>query len=399
MIDQAADVTTTTNNTAGKKALRTGGLAHFVHDGFTDMLYIFFPVWQTQFSLSFAEIGFLKTLYSGTMASFQVPAGFLAQRIGEVRLLLWGTILTSVAVCLYSEMAAPWALGCLLVAGGLGASVQHPLSSSLISGAYMDATARRTALSSFNVAGDLGKLLLPAGASLLMSVAGWQTASQVLGLLGLVAAAVLFQLGKSLRQYTRQQQKKRGTTLRLQGATLSFWSLLLIGVIDSSTRMGFLTFFPFLLQAKGAGVATIGLALSLIFAGGALGKFVCGILATKIGVLRSVIFTELLTAACIIGMLTLPLPLEIALAPFLGVALNGTSSVLYGTVPDLVAEESTQPAFAVFYTATIVAGAVAPWAYGVLSDGIGISASVVLVALMVLLTIPCTLPLRGKVAV
>jgi hypothetical protein len=36
--------------------------------------------------------------------------------------------------------------------------------------------------------------------------------------------------------------------------------------------MGFLTFLPFLLQSKGAGLSEIGLALTMVFAGGAAGK-------------------------------------------------------------------------------------------------------------------------------
>jgi hypothetical protein len=54
--------------------------------------------------------------------------------------------------------------------------------------------------------------------------------------------------------------------------------LLTIGVIDSARRKGFLTFLPFLLQSKGAGLSEIGLALTMVFAGGAAGKVVCGFL-------------------------------------------------------------------------------------------------------------------------
>ena len=42
--------------------------------------------------------------------------------------------------------------------------------------------------------------------------------------------------------------------------------------------MGFLTFLPFLLRAKGADLPLVGVALTLIFAGGAAGKLVCGFL-------------------------------------------------------------------------------------------------------------------------
>ena len=56
------------------------------------------------------------------------------------------------------------------------------------------------------------------------------------------------------------------------------------------------------------------------------------------------------------------------LLPVIGVALNGTSSVLYGSVPDLVAAERRARAFGIFYTGTIGAGAVAPAIYGLVGD-------------------------------
>lgn len=379
------------------KALLTGGLAHFIHDGFTDMLYVFFPIWQAQFSLTFTEIGFLKTLFSGTMATFQVPASYLAYRIGEIRLLLLGTVLTSISVCLYGWAPTLVVLGCLLIAGGLGSSVQHPLSSSLVSNAYTDNDARRVALSTFNVAGDIGKLLLPAGASFIISQYSWQAASQVMGIMGIGIAIILFKNSKNIMHQNAQlKSAKRASRVMFWKASKGFWALLMIGVIDSSTRMGFLTFFPFVLQEKGAVVTTIGLALSLIFAGGAIGKFVCGLLATKVGVLQSVIITEILTSICILGMLSFSLHVEIMLSLLLGVALNGTSSVLYGSVPELVPEENRQQAFAIFYTATIASGAVSPWLYGAASDIIGIKTSVILIALVVLFAIPLTIPIKRK---
>ena len=70
-------------------------------------------------------------------------------------------------------------------------------------------------------------------------------------------------------------------------------------VFVDSTRTGFVTFVPFLLAARGASVQTVGLALSLVFAGGAMGKFICGFLAERLGIVRTVILTEGLTAGAI----------------------------------------------------------------------------------------------------
>jgi len=162
--------------------------------------------------------------------------------------------------------------------------------------------------------------------------------------------------------------------------------LLTIGVIDSATRMGFLTFLPFLLQSKGAGLSEIGLALTMVFAGGAFGKLVCGFLGARLGVLPTVLLTE---GAAAVGILVLlPLPIALTLLPVIGIALNGTSSVLYGTVPDLVPADRRESAFGVFYTGTIGAGALSPVLYGLFSDAIGLTPAMLLVAAIVLLTLP-----------
>jgi len=63
--------------------------------------------------------------------------------------------------------------------------VQHPLSSSLISNAYTQTKERRNALSTFNVAGDIGKLILPATAAILITAYNWQIASQLLNSSGI----------------------------------------------------------------------------------------------------------------------------------------------------------------------------------------------------------------------
>ncbi len=169
-------------------------------------------------------------------------------------------------------------------------------------------------------------------------------------------------------------------------------------MLDSATRMGFLLFLPFVLTAKGASLPTIGLALTLVFAGGAAGKLVCAFIGARIGAIATVWLTEGLTAALIVALLPLSLEAGLVLLPIIGVALNGTSSVLYGSVPDLVTAERRSRAFSVFYTGTIGAGALAPAIYGVIGDAVGVSTTLLVVAAVVLLTLPLSLVLRPVLA-
>jgi len=364
--------------------------AHALHDGFTDTLYVLLPLWQAQFALSYAAIGGLRALYAGVMAGLQVPTAGLAQRIGGARLLAIGTAIAAVAYLLLGACSGIAILVVALVLGGIGSSTQHPIASSLVAEAYQGHRSRG-ALGTYNFAGDLGKMALPSIAAGLIAMMSWRLATSLIGIAGLFGATAILLL---LRPVSLAAAHVRNGSDRSQAHDITgllhngFPLLFTIGVIDSATRMGFLTFLPFLLQAKAAGVPEIGVALTLVFAGGAVGKLVCGFLGARLGVLPTVLLTEGATAAGIVALLPLPLGASLALLPIIGVALNGTSSVLYGTVPDLVRIEQQETAFGVFYTGTIGAGAVSPALYGLFSDALGLSAAMLLVATVVLLTLP-----------
>jgi len=165
-------------------------------------------------------------------------------------------------------------------------------------------------------------------------------------------------------------------------------------VLDSATRMGFLLFLPFVLTAKGASLPTIGIALTLVFAGGAAGKLVCAFLGARLGVIATVCLTEGLTTVGILALQPLPLAAALVVLPVIGVMLNGTSSVLYGSVPVLVEPAKRARMFGIFYTGTIGSGAIAPALYGLVGDSIGVPLALTAVASVCLFTLPLALVLR-----
>jgi MFS family permease len=382
-----------------RRAMAVACGAHALHDGYTDLIYVMLPIWQGEFGLGFAALGLMKTVFSGTLAGFQVPSGFLAERIGAPMTLALGTALAGIGYVFGGFSVGVATLVAALFVGGLGASTQHPLGSSLIAQAFAGARSR-TALGTYNFAGDIGKMSVPALASLLLLILPWRQALIVLGSLGVIAAIAIFVLMPRLDAAPAPVKKDDRNALpvgRLHA--LGFPLLLSVGVIDSATRMAFLTFLPFVLTAKGASVQTVGLSLTLVFAGGAAGKLVCAFIGARIGTIATVWLTETVTALGIVALLPLPLEAAMLLLPVVGVALNGTSSVLYGSVPDLVAPEKRTRAFGIFYTGTIGAGAVSPALYGLLGDAVGVPSALVAVAAIVLVTLPLTLMLRPALAV
>jgi MFS family permease len=376
-----------------RRALGVAGGAHALHDGYSDLIYVMLPIWQAEFGLSYAALGLLRGVYAGTLASLQIPSGLVAERLGIAVVLAGGTALAGIGYVLAGVSNSFMLLLAALFVGGIGASTQHPLASALVARAFAGPRSLK-ALGTYNFAGDIGKMAVPAGVALLVMLMPWRGALALVGGLGLIAAVAIFRLTPRFAGETAHETAAREGVAALAPPRFGFPLLLSIGVIDSATRMAFLLFLPFVLTQKGASLPSVGLALTLVFAGGAAGKLVCAFLAARIGGFATVLLTEALTAVLVVALLPLSLLPAMVLLPLIGVALNGTSSVLYGSVPLMVTPERRARAFGVFYTGTIGAGAVAPTLYGLAGDAFGVPAALMLVACIVLLTLPLAVMLR-----
>lgn len=373
-----------------RRTLTVCGGAHALHDGFTDLLNVLYPLLQSQFGLSYGAIGALKTCYSGAMATGQIPSGLLAERFGGVRILAIGTLLIAGGYTLAGLSGSLYGVIAGLILAGLGGSTQHPIASSLVAAAYHGQRSR-TALGTYNFTGDVGKVLLPAVFALIAAALGWQQALVVMSALAVVGAGIILASLKPIVMHGKAEPSK---AVAGQDRPWAYWLLFSIHIADDLVRTGFLIFLPFLLRNKGADLPTIGLGLSLLFAGGAAGKLVMGWVGQRLGVVPSVLLTEAATTLLILAALPLPLDFALLLLPVVGLMLNGTSSVLYGTIPEFVSPERRTKAFAVFYTGGSVAGATGPLLFGLFGDVVGLTAALVAVACVALTTLPMVWALR-----
>src|SRR5437016_7044380 len=161
-----------------RRTLTVCGGAHALHDGFTDLLNVLYPLLQAQFGLNYAAIGALKSVYSGAMASGQIPSGWLAGRFGGVKVLASGTALIAVGYGLAGFTGSLYGVIAGLLLAGLGGSTQHPIASTLVSSAFPGLRSR-TALGTYNFTGDVGKVALPALFAVIATSLGWRHAMLV----------------------------------------------------------------------------------------------------------------------------------------------------------------------------------------------------------------------------
>ena len=371
------------------RSLLAACLTHALHDGYADGLYAFLPGWQAQFGLSYAALAVVRALYHGTMGGLQIPADRALRGVSSRAALTVSTVVASTGLAV---MALPFGFAGLcvgLVVAGVGSSIQHPRGSMLVTDSY--GTASRRPLGIYNFSGDLGKAVLPALVAILLPILAWRPVLGVMAMLGIALAFALV----SLAPAAHVARIPTGAAVSGRGRG-GFGILTTIGALDTATRMGYLLFLPFLIHGKGGGSPTVGVALALLFIGGAFGKATCGRLGERWGVVGSVMATEAATALLIAATLSTPLTPTLFLLPLLGIVLNGTSSVLYGTVPEL-SDGDTGRAFAIFYTSVIGSGGIAPILYGAIADHSNQTVGALASAATALLIVPLVLTLKPHV--
>jgi FSR family fosmidomycin resistance protein-like MFS transporter len=386
------------SQSSSKRTLTTCCSAHILHDGLSDVSYVLLPILAQAFNLSLVQVGIIRSAWRAATAIFQTPVGLAAERLGARNLLAFGTAASGVAFIALGQSTGFAAILLALFCAGFGSAFQHPLCSTLISHAY-PGDGRRAALGTYNFFGDVGKFAFGGAVSLLF-VAGvpWTIPITVYGALALACALLILVAldagaGRSapVAATPGAHPERAGWGIKNRAG---FTALCLIEVVDTSVRTGFLTFIAFLMLAKNLPAGWAALSVPLILIGGMAGKLACGFLAERFGIVRTVVLTEVGTGAGILLMLVLPDVAAYLVLPLLGIALNGTSSVLYATIGDVVDKDRLPRAFGLFYTINSVCGLIVPLLFGVIGDMFSVSTAIAICGLLAFATLPLCLMLK-----
>ena len=375
-------------------------LLHLVTDGHSAALSLLLPFITADLGLSYAQSGLLRSASHGAISAAQIPAGLLAERIGAVWMLGLGTALQGAGhIALLLAVGYPLTL-LLILAAGIGGGVYHPVGTGLISNVY-SLEKSGPAIGTLNFFGDVGKVIFPALAGVLVVSVGWRGSFASLGGIGLaVAFLYLFFFRREIFPGRKKRPQRKGNGIGLwkkgirQPGQFSVYAIL--GFLDETIRSGSFTFLGFLLIANGVEKEAIGWYLSLTFLGGACGKLLCGMPIAKVGAKWIIVVTELLV---VLGCLALPSIssgwLLLVLLPLFGFVLNGTSSVIYiGLVPTIEAEYRSR-GYALYYTISFIAAAAAPYIFGLVADLFGLHAVYYGAALVLLAGLPLAAFLNG----
>jgi len=159
------------------------GLAHASSHFSHLLLPLMFPVFMTEYGLSYSELGLLMTVFFVVSGLGQASAGFVVDRMGA-RPLLFLSIAILMGACLVASYVTSYT-GLMLVAAmaGLGNATFHPVDFTILN-QRVSAPRLGYAFSAHGLTGNLGWAVAPVFFASITAAYGWRTAY--------VSAAVLY---------------------------------------------------------------------------------------------------------------------------------------------------------------------------------------------------------------
>jgi MFS family permease len=374
----------------------------------TAAIYVLLPMLAQTLGLNLGEVGLFKALKGLVQSVLEMYSGVASERFGNAALLVFGLVVSGVGYLLFSFAdAANLILLCLILVG-IGTAFQHAPASALVSRAYAS-DGRRGALGLYNSSGDAGKLAFTTCLSLAVGAGlAWSLVTFVFGLVTMVAAITVFVSMRTLVRSdwtTNHAAGTHGTEAGSGVVTATAWgildrqgfaALLVMVFLDTMVQTSVLTFAAFLMLAKDVPLATATFAATAILIGGMFGKAICGFLADRIGPRKSFALIQFLTGLGITATVLTPGYYAYLLMPFLGVVLQGSTSITYSMVNDLVHESRTTRGFALVYGAAGFSSVVGPLGCGLMGDAFGVETAMSVMAAASLLAIPPVFYLRLK---
>lgn len=201
-----------------------------------------------EFGVSFFVLGVLANILGFAFGATALPAGFLADRISERRLLMLcclGMGVASVAVGLSPSI---YILGAALAVLGLALGIYHPTGAAFIARV---ATQRGLAFGYLGVAGNIGLALGPILAGIIAFFLGWRAAYFIFAIPALFLAAMFFFSARSEAPLIQQSTPETGTEKpSLRPIILPLVLVFCVSILNGFIYRGTVTFLPLYLSQR-----------------------------------------------------------------------------------------------------------------------------------------------------
>ena len=349
------------------------GAAHLISHFSQLLLAPLFPWLKEDFNVSYAELGFLMTVFFVVSCAVQAASGFVVDKFGPRPVLFCGLALIGVAAFGYALSTSYWMLAGAAVVGGIGNGVFHPVNYTLLN-RKISAPRLGHAYSVHGITGSLGWALAPALLVPLALAYSWRVALMAAGVLAFVVLAVQLLNREKLTlnvvaagRVTHSHESRFGF-LKIPAVWMCFafffWYAAVLSVIQ--------TFAPSAAQRlHDVPLSVVAMCLTIYMLGSAGGMVLGGFLAANAQRCERIVGVGFGIAAALA--LTLALGnLSAWTVPVL-FGLMGFASGMAGPSRDLLVKRATPDnasgrVYGVVYAGLDIGQAIAPLLFGLLMD-------------------------------
>ena len=352
------------------------GMAHLISHFSQLLLAPLFPWLKAEFNVSYAELGFLMTVFFVVSCGVQAASGFVVDKLGPRPVLIAGLALIGVAAFGYALSTSYWMLAGAAVIGGIGNGVFHPVNYTLLN-RKVSAPRLGHAYSFHGITGSLGWALAPAMLVPLAFAYSWRVALMAAGVLAFAVLAVVLVNGSKLLLPKAQPLHANAAAAGSEGAldfmkipavwmcfAFFFWYAAVLSVIQ--------TFAPTAAQRiHDVPLPLVAMCLTIYMLGSAGGMVLGGFLAADAQRCERIVGLGFGIAAGLALLLAVGNLVAWTVPVLFG--LMGFASGMAGPSRDLLVKRSTPDhasgrVYGVVYAGLDIGQAIAPLLFGLLMD-------------------------------
>jgi MFS family permease len=196
------------NQPASRKAIFSivcGG--HFINHFQSGMLGVIYPLMMKELGMSYLAIASLASVYNTLGSILQASYGFIVPYLRRGVILGIGNCLLGLSVAASGFATTFGQFFTARLLGGIGSSPQHPVGSSMLASHY--GAARGRVLAFHTTAGQIGGLLAPILAAVMVTGLGWRAVFWLIGALTTLVGLICFVFRDTLRAAAQDQPKSR----------------------------------------------------------------------------------------------------------------------------------------------------------------------------------------------
>lgn len=365
--------------------------SHFAHL----LLPLMFPVFMTEFGLSYAQLGLLMSVFFVVSGLGQAGAGFVVDRLGA-RPLLFVALGIFVLACVLASRVSGYS-GLLLVAAlaGLGNATFHPVDFTILN-QRVSGPRLGHAFSMHGLSGNLGWAAAPVFLVGISSLTDWRTAYlAAAALYGVIFLALFLQRDKlSTQVVTRSTDVAAEHGLAFMKLPVVWWCFGFF-LLSTMTLAVVQSFSVSILKAMhGVSFEAATLTLTAYMLSGALGMLVGGLIAARTVNSERVValamgVAVLLLALCGTGLFGAVGTMVVLAGTGFAVGIGGPSRDMM--IRQATPKGATGRVYGLVYSGLDVGFAISPLLFGLLMDRGWYGATLFGAALVLLLSVGAAL--------